>query len=257
MRSLPTLVEPVKDILRTVSEEQSNCPIPGVFSNAVTILMTPGGMPARAARTAKAFAEKGVSPADLRTTVQPAASAGPIFRVTMPAGKFHLVETSAFHCGFEWSAEENKITYGVISPQTPTGSLMIETRNAFELCGTTSPYMRAASSENHSRKLAAKRTSPSASALALPFSVVIRVARSRLFSRTSSYQRRRILPLSRPDRERQAGNAFAAASIAFCASEAVDSGQVPILKPVAGSERDVNGAHVVTNETYLRFQRPD
>lgn len=52
------------------------------------MLMTPGGTPARCARTARAFAENGVSPGDFRTTVHTVARAGPILRVTMPAGKF-------------------------------------------------------------------------------------------------------------------------------------------------------------------------
>ncbi len=49
--------------------------------------------------SATASADSGVSLAGLSTTVQPAASAGPILRVAMAAGKFH----------------------GVISTLTPTG----------------------------------------------------------------------------------------------------------------------------------------
>ena len=90
--SLPTLVDPVKDTFRTVSEDVRASPTSAVFSKAVTIFTTPGGMPARCASSASAAAVKGVSPGDLATMVQPAARAGPILRVIMAAGKFHLDE---------------------------------------------------------------------------------------------------------------------------------------------------------------------
>jgi hypothetical protein len=60
---------------------------------AVTTLMTPFGTPARLANSARASAEKGVSGAGLMTTVHPAASAAPSFRVTMAEGKFHGVRS--------------------------------------------------------------------------------------------------------------------------------------------------------------------
>ena len=62
-------------------------------------LTTPGGTPASSRIAAIASAVSGVSLAGLSTTVQPAASAGPILRVAIAAGKFH----------------------GVTSTQTPTG----------------------------------------------------------------------------------------------------------------------------------------
>src|SRR5687767_14444869 len=79
IRSLPTRVEPVKEILRTRSEEQRTLPMAGVLSSAVTEFTTPGGIPVRERRMRRAFAVKGVSPAVLRTEVQPAARAGASF----------------------------------------------------------------------------------------------------------------------------------------------------------------------------------
>ncbi len=69
-------------------------------------MTTPSGTPARCSRSAIARAVSGVSVAGLRTTVQPAASAGPILRVAIAAGKFH----------------------GVMSTETPTGSWVTRIR---------------------------------------------------------------------------------------------------------------------------------
>jgi hypothetical protein len=49
-------------------------------------LTTPSGTPASCSSAANARAVKGVSLAGLRTTVHPAASAGPILRVAIAAG---------------------------------------------------------------------------------------------------------------------------------------------------------------------------
>ena len=65
----------------------------------VTTENTPAGTPARSASSASASALKGVSWAGFRIIGQPAASAGPTFRVTIAIGKFH----------------------GVIAAQTPMG----------------------------------------------------------------------------------------------------------------------------------------
>ena len=62
----------------------------------VSTLTTPSGTPASASSPAMASAVSGVSSAGLSTTVQPAASAGPILRVAIAAGKFHGV-TSTRH----------------------------------------------------------------------------------------------------------------------------------------------------------------
>ncbi|MGY3355443.1 hypothetical protein ACVWZK_002106 [Bradyrhizobium sp. GM0.4] len=100
----PTRVDPVNEILRTVSLSISSWPISAGMP--VTILITPAGIPARCARTPIASAENGVNSDGLMTTVQPAASAGATLRVIMALGKFQ----------------------GVMIPQTPTGSF--STRNA-------------------------------------------------------------------------------------------------------------------------------
>ena len=92
MSNLPTRVLPVNDTFRTVFEVQRTSPTSAVLSIAVIKFTTPLGIPARVASSASAAAVKGVSPGDFATTVQPAASAGPTFRVIIAAGKFHLCQ---------------------------------------------------------------------------------------------------------------------------------------------------------------------
>ena len=111
MSSLPTAVEPVNVSLRTVGLEVSSLPISTVWPQRM--LITPGGMPARVASSASAWADRGVSLAGLHTTVQPAARAGPIFRASMALGKFH----------------------GVMQATTPTGCLMQTMRLSLEGLG--------------------------------------------------------------------------------------------------------------------------
>ena len=94
----PTSVDPVKDSLRTRGSA-STAWLNRLADDVVTTLTTPSGTPASRRMSATASAVSGVSLAGLSTTVQPAASAGPIFRVAIAAGKFH----------------------GVISTLTPTG----------------------------------------------------------------------------------------------------------------------------------------
>jgi hypothetical protein len=60
-----------------------------------TTFRTPAGKPASAASAAMASAERGVCSAGFTTCVQPAASAGPILRVTIAIGKFHGVMAAA------------------------------------------------------------------------------------------------------------------------------------------------------------------
>ena len=71
-----------------------------------------------------ASAVSGVSEAGLSTTVQPAASAGPILRVAIAAGKFH----------------------GVTSTETPTGCRMTRILFAPEGACISTPSIRTASS---------------------------------------------------------------------------------------------------------------
>ena len=90
----PTSVEPVKDSLRTRGSA-SIAPTTGPGLRVGSTLTTPSGTPALARMAATASADSGVSLAGLSTTVQPAASAGPIFRVAIAAGKFHGVTRTA------------------------------------------------------------------------------------------------------------------------------------------------------------------
>ena len=82
---------------------------------------------------ATARALSGVSAAGLRTVVQPAASAGPSLRVTIAAGKFH----------------------GVMSTAGPTGCLIASTSKVPFGAVAIRPSARTASSEYQSRKSAA------------------------------------------------------------------------------------------------------
>ncbi len=89
----PTSVEPVNEILRT----RGSCSIAETTEpdrRAGSTLTTPAGTPASARICAIASAVSGVSLAGLSTTVQPAASAGPILRVAIAAGKFHGVTST-------------------------------------------------------------------------------------------------------------------------------------------------------------------
>ena len=116
IRILPTRVDPVKVILRTLGLEQSSFPTPEASVDGIT-LNTPAGMPARSPRTAMANADKGVSSAGRATKVQPAASAGPTLRAIIALGKFH----------------------GVIDPTTPTGCFSTMIRLSRWWPGMTSP----------------------------------------------------------------------------------------------------------------------
>src|SRR4051794_8180238 len=94
----PTSVEPVKDSLRTRGSS-TIAPTTAPALRVVRQLTTPGGTPASSSSATMASAVRGVSVAGLRTTVQPAASAGPILRVAIAAGKFHGVTRTATPIG--------------------------------------------------------------------------------------------------------------------------------------------------------------
>ena len=83
--------------------------------------------------SATANAHSGVSLAGLSTTVHPAASAGPILRVAMAAGKFH----------------------GVTRTLTPTGWRTTMMRLAPDGAVVTAPSMRTASSAYQRKNSAA------------------------------------------------------------------------------------------------------
>src|SRR5271155_1565479 len=73
--------DPVNEILRTSGFSQSSDPTSFVFAWAVTMLITPFGIPALSASSASASAVYGVSDAGLITQVHPAAIAAPTFLV--------------------------------------------------------------------------------------------------------------------------------------------------------------------------------
>ena len=98
-RSLrPTSVEPVNDTTRT----RGSCSIAhttGPERRDGITLTTPAGTPASSSSGISASMVSGVSLAGLSTTGQPAASAGPILRVAIAAGKFHGVTSTATPAG--------------------------------------------------------------------------------------------------------------------------------------------------------------
>ncbi len=129
---LPTPVDPVNDSLRTRSSASAvSTSSAGLV--VVSTFTTPSGAPASARNFASNSAVSGVSDAGLSTTVQPAASAGPILRVAIAAGKFH----------------------GVNKRQTPTGLRNVRIRFAPDGAIRSSPPTRTASSANQRKNSAA------------------------------------------------------------------------------------------------------
>src|SRR5438067_13710401 len=90
---------------------------PAVSPKPGTTCSTPGGTPASTASSAMRSAVSGDCSAGLRTTLLPAASAGPTFHDAIRSGKFH----------------------GTTAPTTPTGSRTIIT-TADGAVGATSSY---------------------------------------------------------------------------------------------------------------------
>lgn len=76
---------------------------PAVSPYPVTTFTTPGGTPASWHNSASRSEVSGASSAGLSTTVQPVASAGPIFQIVAVSGPFH----------------------GMIAPTTPMGSFSV------------------------------------------------------------------------------------------------------------------------------------
>ena len=134
MSSFPTGVDPVKDTFRTAGFFVSSSPTSTVLFKAEMKLTTPFGTPARWASSASARDVNGVSPGDLATTVQPAASAGAIFRVIIAAGKFHLSQLSVLE-----ARDTAQDSHGVIRPHTPTGCLSVYILFPGMLAGMVSP----------------------------------------------------------------------------------------------------------------------
>ena len=78
MISEPVAVEPVKETLSTPGCETRWAPVVGPSPG--TTLSTPAGIPTSTASSAIRSAVSGVAASGLRTTVQPAASAGASFQ---------------------------------------------------------------------------------------------------------------------------------------------------------------------------------
>ncbi len=95
--SRPTTVEPVNATLSTPGWSTSAAP---VSPAPVSTFSVPSGKPASSASSPSRSAVSGVCSAGLRTTGQPAASAGATFQIAISSGKFQ----------------------GTIWAQTPTGS---------------------------------------------------------------------------------------------------------------------------------------
>src|ERR1700736_2778561 len=128
----PTSVEPVKESLRTRGSLSIALTTSDDRFDGIT-LTTPFGTPACSRRSAIASAVSGVSDAGFNTTVQPAARAGPIFRVAIAAGKFHGVTSTDTPIG--WCSTRMRLG--------PLGEIDIE------------PIFRTASSENQRKNSAA------------------------------------------------------------------------------------------------------
>ena len=78
-------MEPVNVSFLTRGSLVKTSPI-GAGFEAVTILITPSGTPASMKQSKIALAHSGVASAGFNTRVQPAANAGPIFRVSIDIG---------------------------------------------------------------------------------------------------------------------------------------------------------------------------
>ena len=115
----PTSPEPVNVITRTRSSSTRTSP--SSEAGPTTTLSQPGGRPASVASSARRSAESGVCEAGLRTTAQPAASAGASLCATRLSGKLN----------------------GEIAPTTPTGSRRVNASLPAPACeasiGTISP----------------------------------------------------------------------------------------------------------------------
>ena len=208
----PTSVEPVKESLRT----RGSCSIAETTAperRAGSTLTTPAGTPASSRIFAISSAVSGVSEAGLRMTVQPAASAGPILRVAIAAGKFH----------------------GVTSTAMPTGCCSTTILLAPDGAVMTEPEPRTASSAYQRKNSAAYAVSPRASGRALPFSSEMRWAISSRRSVISSNALRRISARSRGAVAAQPAAAASAASTAASASSTVPLATEVSTSPVAGS----------------------
>src|SRR5690625_5523943 len=124
-------VDAVKEIFRSRATA-IRVELRALESEVTTQLTTPRGRPASARIDIRARDVSGVFWAGLSTTVQPAASAGPILRVPIDSGKFH----------------------GVISSEGPTGRATVSTASSADGACRNRPGWRTASSANQRRNSA-------------------------------------------------------------------------------------------------------
>ena len=111
----PVAVDPVNETMSTRGSLANSAPTP--WSLEVTMLITPGGKSVCSVMSSPSTAaHHGVSGAGFKTTVFPAASAGPILARLIWWGKFH----------------------GVMAPTTPTASRAIVRRVGIPI-GDASP----------------------------------------------------------------------------------------------------------------------
>ena len=114
----PVAVDPVNETMSTRGSLDKSAPT--LWSLDVTMLMTPGGKSVCSAMSSPSTAaHQGVSGAGFKTTVFPAASAGPILARLIWCGKFH----------------------GVMAPTTPTASRAMVRRVGMPI-GEASPRSR-------------------------------------------------------------------------------------------------------------------
>src|SRR5580693_1220688 len=99
--SCPVKCEPVNATLSTSGCAASAAPAVSPYPG--TTFTTPGGTPASRQSSARRSGDGGASSAGFSTTVQPVASAGPIFQIDAVSGPFH----------------------GMMAPTTPTGSFNV------------------------------------------------------------------------------------------------------------------------------------
>ena len=145
--------------------------------------------------------------------MQPAASAGPILRVAIAAGKFQ----------------------GVTSTDTPIGWCSVRIRFAPDGARMKVPSMRTASSAYQRKNSAAYAASPRASRSDLPFSADISLAMDSARCVISSNALRRISPRCRGGVAAQPGSAACAAPTASSASSTLPSATSASGSSVAGS----------------------
>ena len=121
MIARPVAVEPVNDTMSTrgsVARTDATW-----FERGVTTLNTPGGMSVSSATSRPSSqASHGVSGAGLRTTVQPAASAGPTLARLIWVGTFHGVMAATTPTGSRWTVRLLAMPIGEATPRSRSHS---------------------------------------------------------------------------------------------------------------------------------------